>query len=296
MCTLFDHARTFARTLGVVGILTFIGTIPLSAQDATPAGDAGSADGPSHAQLGIEVTDSPGVGVLVSMVSSGGPADRVDIRPGDFLLAVDGKPIQKPIDLVDAVRRQQPGSELKINLWRDGEETEKRVVLAASSDAFRRADRAWLGVTLEADGSGGAKIANVIPGSPADKAGLSAGDVIVAINDTAVGSAEELVGTIEKMSADETATFTLDDENKTKREVRLGAIAQAPPFFSRRVPLPDLDLPLPESFLPMEPQPLRKQMIELQQQLQELREQLLGSDKNAPPKTDEDEANEKPAE
>src|SRR5262249_17325807 len=51
----------------------------------------------------------------------------------------------------------------------------------------------FLGVQSE-DATDGAGIAAVEPGSPADKAGLQAGDTIIAVDGQQVGSASDLVG------------------------------------------------------------------------------------------------------
>lgn len=55
---------------------------------------------------------------------------------------------------------------------------------------------AGIGATLEPDPSGGVRVQRVFPGSPAQTAGLSAGDVIVAVDGLAVGSIEEATGRI----------------------------------------------------------------------------------------------------
>lgn len=51
---------------------------------------------------------------------------------------------------------------------------------------------AFLGVSVAPNGTGGATVAGVIDGLPAARAGLQAGDVITAVNGTAVGSADAL--------------------------------------------------------------------------------------------------------
>lgn len=53
----------------------------------------------------------------------------------------------------------------------------------------------WLGVYLDSDRKE-AVIQEVIPGSPADKAGLAAGDVLLAVGDTVTATREEFVAAI----------------------------------------------------------------------------------------------------
>jgi serine protease Do len=59
-----------------------------------------------------------GLGVYVSMVEEGFPADRADVRSGDILVAVDGVPVKS----VDNVRAQiglrKPKTAVELELWR----------------------------------------------------------------------------------------------------------------------------------------------------------------------------------
>ena len=59
----------------------------------------------------------------------------------------------------------------------------------------------WLGVTLESAETGGAQIERVLPSSPADRAGLTRGLTIVAVDGRAIDSAEHLVLTIGTLPA-----------------------------------------------------------------------------------------------
>ena len=62
--------------------------------------------------------------------------------------------------------------------------------------------RAWLGVALEANPAGsGALIEYVVPGGPADRAGIEPGDVIGAVNGHPVGAPVGLVDDIAGMRA-----------------------------------------------------------------------------------------------
>ena len=64
---------------------------------------------------------------------------------------------------------------------------------------LQRRDYLLMGVML-ADAEGGAKVAQVVPESPAEKAKLQVDDLITEINGKAVDSREELVGTVRKFA------------------------------------------------------------------------------------------------
>jgi hypothetical protein len=58
------------------------------------------------------------------------------------------------------------------------------------------AEQAALGVTFNEGLSGGAYVAAVVPGSPAERAGLLPGDVIVALNGGPITSYQEVIGLV----------------------------------------------------------------------------------------------------
>ena len=60
----------------------------------------------------------------------------------------------------------------------------------------------------------GAELGAIKAGSPAEKAGLKAGDVVTKIDDRTIDSADTLVAAVRTRAPDEKATFTLSD-NRT---------------------------------------------------------------------------------
>jgi putative serine protease PepD len=67
----------------------------------------------------------------------------------------------------------------------------------------------YVGVNIENDESGGALVREVVEGSPADRAGLSAGDVIVKVDDRPIRGAEDLIGVIQASTVGEELTLTV---------------------------------------------------------------------------------------
>jgi serine protease Do len=68
-------------------------------------------------------------GALVSKVEPGGPADAAGIRNGDVILKVDGEKIKQMSELPAVIAAKQPGSEVRIDIWRGGKQQQKDVVV-----------------------------------------------------------------------------------------------------------------------------------------------------------------------
>ncbi len=66
-------------------------------------------------------------------VTPDGPADRAGIRPGDVIVAFEGRPVTDPDELVVAIRAQTPGDTVTLTVRRGGVDREVDVTLSASS-------------------------------------------------------------------------------------------------------------------------------------------------------------------
>ncbi|RBM17491.1 serine protease [Prauserella sp. PE36] len=82
------------------------------------------------------------------------------------------------------------------------------------------ATQTYIGATVGDAPNGGAAIGEVMPGSPAEKAGLKAGDVVTKFDDRVIEDANALVAAVRTRAPGEQVTLTLQD-NKTL-EVTLG--------------------------------------------------------------------------
>jgi len=162
-------------------------------------------------------------GILVVDVEKEGPAEKAGIHEEDVIQTFDGEPMKVPDDLVKAVRNTAPETDVKIGLVRNGESKEIDVKIGQLKhftwiDAdkgkmflkkFDHSPSVYLGVHLQdmdADLAGyfdvkqgkGALVLKVLEESPAEKAGIKSGDVIVKIAGEDVQDAK----TVQKMVAD----------------------------------------------------------------------------------------------
>jgi len=67
-------------------------------------------------QLGLQQSS----GALIQEVGAGSPAEKAGIQSGDVIVAIDGKPVHIPEDLIAILRGHNPGDTVQIMLVRDG--------------------------------------------------------------------------------------------------------------------------------------------------------------------------------
>ena len=78
------------------------------------------------AKLGLHL-DRPRIAPIVDTLTPGGPAERAEMKPGDRILAIDGKPIDSWDALVRTVR-ESPGRALRVRVQRNGGDREITLV------------------------------------------------------------------------------------------------------------------------------------------------------------------------
>ena len=151
----------------------------------------------------------------------GSIAEKAGICKGDILLAVDGKEIsdfseyQSTVDL-------SCGRELTLDILRKGEKRQFKVTpkpIAGLSDEFTRH---LIGVSIVPvkDGTG-IRTAAVTPDFPAEKAGLKADDILLAINGTKMNTPADFIHTVHELK-EKSFKLTYLRGNETK-EVTLAA-------------------------------------------------------------------------
>jgi serine protease Do len=182
--------------------------------------------------LGLKTTD----GALVRSVSAGGAAGKAGMKPGDVIVAFNGKPVKKNDDLVSMVMATKPGTTVPIRVRRGTNEqtlsvTVDELDLEAESQQTRNRDdntnepqneaTAGFGMSLSnitadvarrlrlQDNTRGALVVDVDASSPAARAGLQPGDVIIDVNRQPVTNSAEAQRELAKVASGRSASLVV---------------------------------------------------------------------------------------
>ncbi len=169
-------------------------------------------------------------GALVRSVAKDGPAEKGNVQIGDIIIEFDGREIAKASDLPRIVGGTKPGTDVRMKVWRKGEEKTLRLTVGElkpdgaagaepKEDEPKKEERAeasanslGLGVvSLPGDKAKelrirGGVLVDAVEG-PAKAAGLRAGDVVLTINNIDVDSVPKFNAVVAKLEDDKTAVL-----------------------------------------------------------------------------------------
>ena len=169
-------------------------------------------------------------GALVAGVVPDGPATQVDLQPGDVILGVGGQTVDDYKDLPKLVAAAKAGSQLTLDVVRNGDP--RRIVVkigampddgdvAARSPEPASAPGPRLGLYLTAltpelrDRQGlaadaaGVMIVKVEPDSPAERAGIEPGTLISMVGTQTVTTPQEVVTAVHKAAEEKQGSVLL---------------------------------------------------------------------------------------
>jgi len=192
-------------------------------------------------------------GVQVKRVEENSPAAKAGLKENDVILEVNGKPVENIEQFIRSVAEGQPGTKVDLTIWRNG----ARQTLSATLDSrpynpffvFNGPDGPMPPMPAIPPGFGdpfaglpgnaprvgfegeplspqladffgvrqGVLVRTVDARTPAEKAGLKAGDVVTRVNGTPVTSPREITGLV-RMSRGKTTSFTVV---RNKKELTL---------------------------------------------------------------------------
>jgi serine protease Do len=153
-------------------------------------------------------------GALVANVADGGPAEKAGLEPGDVVTAVDGTALKNVSDLVNQIGLKEPGTKVDLTYYRNGKKGDLTVRLDKwPKSRTKDEEQPALGSREEKTGplglavapfsrdlaneyrlesrDGGVVVVNIAADSPAERAGLEPGDLILSVNRHDVTSPEQ---------------------------------------------------------------------------------------------------------
>jgi serine protease Do len=154
-------------------------------------------------RLGMRVSSGRDARKVVE-VQEGSPAYQAGLRAGDVVLTVDGRPIGRGVDFYVEMLRREAGDKVRLRFERDGKVKETQVNLQAvpKPDGIKLA-RERLGLEIDnvseaavrkfgwQDGRG-VIVLSVEPRSPADRADIRPGDLLVTLGQYGVDDVDEV--------------------------------------------------------------------------------------------------------
>jgi membrane-associated protease RseP (regulator of RpoE activity) len=206
-----------------------------------------------------------GEGVYVNSVVDASPAEESGVRPGDVVVEYDYRKVTSSRELAEFVSEGEPGDEVILFVDRAGKK--KRLVAQLNtrpteepanirsltppgeerdnSSRYRVNTAPYIGVALQSisgqladyfavPGGAGALIVETLAGSPAEEAGLKAGDVVIAADGSVIEVTEDMQRVVrERQSGDKIEITVIRNRRKTvlsvivaEREAKLGKLGK----------------------------------------------------------------------
>ncbi|MCH8157073.1 MAG: trypsin-like peptidase domain-containing protein [Nitrospinae bacterium] len=179
-------------------------------------------------EIALQAKSKEGKGVWINSVFEGDPAHQAGLRIGDIILKIGGASVDTPSRMIRLIGSFSPGQSVNLDILREG----RRKVITVKLESHKKGrekqivraegrSRAPLG--LEVEGSldqEGVVVSRLIPGSPAEQAGLRVGDRIEAVNGRPVAGAKEFKIILNGVSTGE-SVFLLVLRNEEKFHLAL---------------------------------------------------------------------------
>lgn len=188
-------------------------------------------DMPEKAFLGVTPETAEEGGVLFSSIVEGSGAEAAGLQAGDILKTLDGEEVLRHADLTRMLAERKPGDVVNLLVSRNGDSFRTSAELTGKrqhhwdfdfkfdfQEPQRDPCKVFIGVYVGSYGENGegVEVSGVIPGWPAEEAGLQAGDRIVALDGKPVDSHSGLVLERDKHEPGDRFTIKYIRDGKTQ--------------------------------------------------------------------------------
>ncbi|MFO0843838.1 MAG: PDZ domain-containing protein [Gemmataceae bacterium] len=182
----------------------------------------GKGPAPLEVAFGGMLKDEPDRTVVRHVIPDS-PAEKAGLKAGDVIEEVGGKKVTTFDQVLDQIRPRKPGEKVEFKVARGGESKAIALALTRRGGAGGRGaaggpgggrggpggaqpNPAYLGVIGE-DDKGGVKLTQVTEESPAEKAGLMVGDVVVSLDGKKVADYDALLAALRERRVGDKVTF-----------------------------------------------------------------------------------------
>ncbi len=195
----------------------------------------------AHPVLGIQIQNTDN-GPTIRVVINGSPAEKAGLKVGDVLTKIGDTTVTDAQSASAAVQTHKVGDDVAIEVTRDGKTVTVNVTLAAGASIPTApsvpanpaiANRPMLGVELE-NTDKGTVVRSVVAGSPAEKAGLKADDILTKIGDTTVTDAQSASAAVQTHKVGDEISIDVTRDGKT---VTVKATLAAAPMMMNANPM-----------------------------------------------------------
>lgn len=193
-------------------------------------------------EVNAQLADSFGLerprGALVGSVESGSPGDKAGIKPGDVILSVNGKVVDRSAQVPGMIASVKPNTDATLEVWRDRKSRDVKVRVAELDDPVQKASlssekadtpAAKLGLSLrlldpreraQVETEGNVVVEEAV--GPAANAGVESGDIILGVNGTPVKTIADLEAAAKKSAGKTVALLIQREDAQIFVPIRIG--------------------------------------------------------------------------
>ncbi len=187
--------------------------------------------------------DYDGDGILITDIIDDSGADVAGLESGDIIIRFKGMDIDDIKSLKKIIKKSAPGDKIDVEIIREMNKQKIAVMLKEKKKDhsfhfeprkwihMSENDRPWIGIHMQDLNpqlaeyfkvKSGVLLTEVVEESPAEKAGLNAGDIVIAWDEKDVGDKDDLYKKFDKTEAGDQVEFTVvRDGKEMKKKITL---------------------------------------------------------------------------